>query len=146
MRAQPDQLAFREILYEHEFMFINIRLLTTGLGLWLVGTVALRLAGERLLPPSHGVLAVVLLVAGAAACAWLVHQLCAGARLSRDEWLPGAVAIVLPTLCLDAFSATFFPTVFPNIDPGAAGFFGGWMLACCAGGLLGATLGRTAAR
>jgi len=52
----------------------------------------------------------------------------------------------LPTLCLDAFSATFFPAVFPNIAPGAAGVFGGWMLACCAGGLIGATLGRTAVR
>jgi len=126
-------------------MFINIRLLTAGLMVWLVGTVGLRLAGERLLPPSHGATAIVLLVAGAGASAWLVRRLCAGAQSSEDR-LSGAVAIVLPTLCLDAFSATFFPAVFPNIAPGAAGFFGGWMLACCAGGLIGATLGRTAAR
>ena len=111
-----------------------------------MGTAGLRLAGERLLPPSHGAVAVALLVAGAAASAWLVRRLCAGAHLTREDRLAGAVAIVLPTLCLDAFSATFFPAVFPNIAPSAAGFFGGWMLACCAGGLIGATLGRTAVR
>ena len=123
-----------------------MRLLRAGLVLWLVGTVALRLAGQRLLPPGHSIAAILLLIGGAAGSAWLVRRLCAGARLSREEWLDGAVAVVLPTLCLDAFSATFFPTVFPNIAPAAAGFFGGWMLACCAGALIGVTLGQTAAR
>jgi hypothetical protein len=127
-------------------MFINIRLLRAGLVLWLVGTVALRVAGQRLLPPAQPITAIMLLIGGAAASAWLVHRLCAGAHLPREDWPAGAVAIVLPTLCLDAFSATFFPAVFPNIAPAAAGFFGGWMLACCGGGLLGASLGRTAAR
>jgi hypothetical protein len=127
-------------------MFIKPRLLTAGLVLWLVGTAALRFAGHRLLPPGHPIVAIVLLVAGAAGSAWLVRHLCASAQLSREDWLAGAVAIVLPTLCLDAFSATFFPAVFPNIAPAAAGFFGGWMLACCAGGLIGAGLGRAAAR
>jgi hypothetical protein len=127
-------------------MFMNVRLLRAGLVLWLIGTVALRLLGQRLLPPDHNFGAVALLLAGAAGSAWLVRRLCAGAHLSREDWLAGAVAIVLPTLCLDAFSATFFPAVFPNIAPAAAGFFGGWMLACCAGGLIGASFGRTAGR
>jgi len=127
-------------------MFIPTRLLRAGLILWLVGTVALRMAGHHLLPPDHPTVAIVLLIAGAAGSAWLVRQLCAGAQLVRENWIAGAVAIVLPTLCLDALSASFFPTVFPNIAPAAAGFFGGWMLACCAGGLLGATVGRTAGR
>ena len=125
-------------------MFINLRLLGAGLGLWLAGTVALRLAGQRLLPPDRAGVALLLLLAGAAGSAWLVRRLCRRAHLSRQDWLSGAVAIVLPTLSLDALSATFFPSVFPNISPAAAGFFGGWMLACCAGGLMGVSLGRTA--
>jgi len=127
-------------------MFIKTRLLRAGLILWLVGTIALRVAGQHLLPPDHPMAALGLLIGGAAGSAWLVRRLCAGAQLSREDWMAGAVAIVLPTLCLDAFSASFFSAVFPNIAPAAAGLFGGWMLACCAGGLLGATLGRTAGR
>jgi hypothetical protein len=38
---------------------------------------------------------------------------------------------------LDACSALFYPRVFPNLDPASAGAFGGWMLACCAGAILG---------
>jgi len=38
---------------------------------------------------------------------------------------------------LDTFSAAFFATVYPNIPPEAAGLFGGWILCCCGGALLG---------
>jgi hypothetical protein len=54
-----------------------------------------------------------------------------------------AVAIsllVLPTLILDPFSCAFFSSVFPNIDPAAAGAFGGWMLICCGGAVIGGLL------
>ena len=40
---------------------------------------------------------------------------------------------MLPTLILDPFSCAFFPSVFPNMDPAAAGIFGGLMLICCGG-------------
>jgi hypothetical protein len=39
---------------------------------------------------------------------------------------------------LDPFSSVFFPFVFPNMSPAVAGVFGGWMLWCCAGALIGA--------
>src|SRR5262245_21062030 len=111
-------------------MFVTTRLLGSGLVLWLVGTAAIGVGGHPFLPPDHPIMALVLLIGGAAGSAWLVRHPCAGAQLSREDWMRGAVAIVLPTLCLDALSASFFPAVFPNIAPTAAGFFGGWMLAC----------------
>jgi Family of unknown function (DUF5367) len=79
-----------------------------------------------------------------AACAWLVPAACEGAKLARDAWPSGAIAILAPTLLLDPFSSAFFPIVFPNLPPNAGGVFGGWMLCCCAGGLLGARLRRGA--
>jgi hypothetical protein len=49
---------------------------------------------------------------------------------------------MLPTLLLDPFSCAFFHTVFPNLDPGAAGAFGGWMLIFCAGAVAGVWVKR----
>jgi Family of unknown function (DUF5367) len=69
--------------------------------------------------------------------AWLVRRLC-HRFLPEEQWLAGAVSLLLPTLMLDPFSSAFFPAIFPNISPGAAGVFGGWMLWCCAAGLVGA--------
>jgi hypothetical protein len=45
--------------------------------------------------------------------------------------------LVLPTLLLDTFASAFFPYVYPNLLVAAAGLFGGWMLWCCGGALLG---------
>jgi hypothetical protein len=45
--------------------------------------------------------------------------------------------LILPTLILDPFSCAFFTTMFPNLDPGAAGAFGGWVLISCGGGVAG---------
>ncbi len=47
------------------------------------------------------------------------------------------MSVALPTLLLDPFSSAFFPAVFPNMAPEVAGVFGGWMLWCCAGALVG---------
>jgi Family of unknown function (DUF5367) len=69
--------------------------------------------------------------------AFLLRSLCNGPG--------GAVAILAPTLLLDPFSSAFFPVVFPNMAPEVAGVFGGWMLWCCAGGLLGTTIRRSTA-
>ena len=54
--------------------------------------------------------------------------------LGRATASLAVIALLLPTLSLDAFSAAFFPAVFPNLPASGAGVFGGWMLICCAGG------------
>jgi hypothetical protein len=35
-------------------MFTNNRLLLCGIGIWVIATAALRVAGQRLLPPGDG--------------------------------------------------------------------------------------------
>ena len=116
-------------------------LLLSGLGAWAGATLLLRLAGHYLLHP--GWIATLFLYGiSFPATAWIVRWLCSRFKLQREDWPRGAVAILLPTLCLDPFSSAFFPAVFPNIAPELAGVFGGWMLVCCAGGLLGVTFRR----
>lgn len=111
-----------------------------GLGIWGAATLALRLAGERILHPGdwNGTLA--LFAFSFPLMAWLVRHLCRRAGLPPEQWPAGAVSVALPTLLLDPFSSAFFPIVFPNMAPEVAGVFGGWMLWCCAGALVGCTV------
>src|ERR1700675_1871306 len=112
------------------------RLLLSGLIIWTIGTVALRLAGTHLLRPADPLPTLILYAVSFPSMAWMVRAICRGSGLKPEEWLGGAVSIALPTLLLDPFSCLFFPVVFPNMPPDAAGVFGGWMLWCCAGALV----------
>ena len=120
---------------------MNMYLLLYGLGIWIAGTVTLRVAGNNFLHPGDGFGILLLFAISFPLTAWLVRRLCTRFVMRREDWPAGAVSVLLPTLLLDPFSSAFFPVVFPNIAPEAAGLFGGWMLWCCAGALLGVTIG-----
>jgi hypothetical protein len=123
--------------------YMDRRFVRTGLALWAVGTIALRLGGQFLLHPVAGPRTLVLFAASFVVFALVARRLCR--PLPDDRRLAAGVSLVMPTLLLDPFSAAFFPVVFPNIPAGAAGVFGGWMLACCAGALTGVIIGRRSA-
>lgn len=121
-------------------MFIYSRLLLCGLGIWVGATLALRIAGQYLLRPGDWKGTLILFAVSFPLMAWIVRGLCSRFQLRPEQWPAGAVSIALPTLLLDPFSSAFFPVVFPNMAPEVAGVFGGWMLWCCAGAMVGATL------
>jgi hypothetical protein len=121
-------------------MSMDVRLFVCGLGVWIAATIGLRLAGQYLLRPGDWTVTLLLVVVSFPAMACLVRLLCRSFRLPREQWLTGAVSLALPTLLLDPFACVFFPAVFPNMAPEMAGVFGGWMLWCCAGALVGAIL------
>jgi hypothetical protein len=123
---------------------MNRTLLLYGFALWVVGTISVRFGGQLLLRPESAASIIVLYALSILAMALLTRRLCRIAGLPRNEWPAGAVSLALPTLLLDPLSSAFFPAVFPNIAASAAGLFGGWMLCCCAGAFLGATIGATA--
>src|SRR5579871_1777590 len=106
-----------------------------GVLLWTTGTVAIRLAGQRLLQPEHISRTVILYLISFVLMAILVPRICLRLGLQKDQWPGAATLLILPTLILDPFSCAFFASMFPNIDPAAAGVFGGWMLICCGGGV-----------
>jgi hypothetical protein len=113
------------------------RLVRIGFVIWLGATLALRFGGQHLLRPGDWTGTLVLFAVTFPLMAWLVRRLCARAGLPQAEWVSGAISLLLPTLLLDPFSSAFFPIVFPNMSPQMAGVFGGWMLWCCAGALVG---------
>jgi len=114
---------------------MNIRFFLYGLAVWLGATVALRFAGQRLLHPGDTAGTLFLFLASFPLMAWVIRRLCRA--LPTDQWLRGAVSFALPSLLLDPFSSAFFPFLFPNMAPAVAGVFGGWVLWCCAGALVG---------
>src|SRR5260370_26469762 len=120
---------------------MNTPLFLCGLGIWIGTPIVLRVAGQYLLLPGDWTRTLVLFAISFPLMAWLVRGLCRRFQLPGDKWPAGAVSLMLPTLLIDPFSSAFFPFVFPNMNPQVAGVFGGWMLWCCAGGLVGA-MGR----
>jgi len=121
---------------------IDARFVLWGAALWAIGTIVLRLGGQFLLRPVAGARTVALFAVSFILFAAVARRLCRRFGVADDRWIAAGVSLVMPTLVLDPFSAAFFPVVFPNIAPGAAGIFGGWMLACCAGALAGVVAGR----
>ena len=118
------------------------KLVAWGVALWLVGSLALRIGGQHMLRPGQWRATLFLFAVSLGVFAWTSRRLCRGARLAESRWPVGAVSLVLPTVLLDPFSCLFFDSVFPNMPSQAAGLFGGWMLCCCAGALLGAVVRR----
>lgn len=118
------------------------RCLLTGFVIWLVATIVLRFTGQYLLYPRSVVAIAMLLLVSFPLMAFVARRICAGAAVPREQWPAAGIFLVMPTLVLDAFSSIFFPMVYPNITEQAAGLFGGWMLCCCAGALLGVNLAR----
>ena len=100
----------------------------------------LRFAGQFLLRPRAWPATVMLFVLSFLLMAWLARRLCRRFHVPPKQWPAGAIWLALPTLLLDPFSSAFFPMIFPNLAPELAGVFGGWMLICCAGALLGGIL------
>jgi Family of unknown function (DUF5367) len=119
------------------------KLILLGLVIWIVATLALRAGGQRILSDRHWLHVLLLFTTSFVVVAILVRRVCTRARLAPEQWPAGAVSLLLPTLLLDPFSSAFFPVVFPNMAPENAGVFGGWMIICCAGGLLGAVIHRS---
>ena len=114
------------------------KFIAVGFVLWLAATLLLRVAGQRVISNRSWLNVIVLFAISFVAMALLVRLACIRARLAPRDWPGAAVSLLLPTLLLDPFSSAFFPVVFPNMAPENAGVFGGWMIVCCAGGLLGA--------
>ena len=119
---------------------MHTRLFLYGLGIWLGATIGLRLAGQYMLRPSDWEGTLILFAVSFPLMAWLVRHLCGRFHLPPEQWPVGAISIALPTLLLDPFSSSFFPVLFPNMAPEVSGVFGGWMLWCCAGALVGVTI------
>ena len=118
------------------------RCFIAGFIIWLLATIFLRFAGQYVLQPGNYISFVALLIPSLPLMAIIARRICTGFAVPRQRWPEATIFLVTPTLVLDTFSSALFQVAYPNIQPQAAGLFGGWMLWCCAGALLGASFAR----
>jgi hypothetical protein len=118
------------------------RCASVGLLIWLAGTLILRFAGQYFLFPENVLAIALLLLVSFPLMAFVARRVCSDASIPPDQWPVAAIFLVTPSLVLDTFSSAFFPLVYPNMPAQAAGLFGGWILWCCAGALLGVNFAR----
>jgi len=111
-----------------------VRPLLIGIVFWLGGTITIRLAGQHLLRPDRTLLLYLFSFILLASITPII--------LKGTDRKSAVTLLMLPTLILDALACPFFATVYPNVDPMAAGLFGGWMLICCGGAVTGVWLAR----
>ena len=114
------------------------QLMLAGFVIWLAASVVLRLWGQRLLDPSSPARIVTLLALSAPVMFYLPRRLFARFALEPRAFALGAIALVAPGMLLDAAASMAFGRAYPNIAPGAAGLFGGWLLFCNAVALVSA--------
>lgn len=114
-----------------------------GLALWAAGTLCIRVSGNALARLFASVRTTVLVYAISFLISGiLVPIVCLLLRLDSSARVEGAALLALPTLLIDAFSCVFFARLFPRAPSTLAGVFGGWMMICCAGGVVGAIVLR----
>ncbi len=103
------------------------RAIGLGAALWLLATVAIRLAGQWVMRPEPAFLLADFLVGGAA-MALLGPRL--RLRISADPADADAVALglILPGMLADAAAALAFRHVYPNLSPALGNGFGALML------------------
>jgi hypothetical protein len=106
--------------------------------IWAVASAALRLAGQFVF---GGRSIILLLLISLPAMIAVATALLQRYRLAEQRAL-AAIVLVAPGMLLDTVSAIWFPLIFPNIRPDAAGAFGGWLLFCNVVVLLTAVLYR----
>ena len=95
------------------------RFVWIGLVVWLVATLAVRLAGEHLFRSRSGALWALLFAVTALVIAVPVFQL-ARSLPTREASLRAVVLLVLPGMLLDAGTVFWVRSVFPNL-PDSAG-------------------------
>jgi hypothetical protein len=111
-----------------------VRALLIGIAFWVGGTLTIRLAGQHLLRPDRALLLYLF--------SFILLASITPLLLRGTDRRSAVTLLMLPTLILDALACPFFATVYPNVDPAAAGLFGGWMLICCGGAVAGVWLAR----
>ncbi len=111
-----------------------------GFGVWLVATLALRLAGQVFFLDENLAVLVALWLLGIASMLVLARFLFRWHGLARSQRFEAAVLLVLPGMTLDALVTEGFAGIFPNLPASAAGSFGAWLLICYASVLFAALL------
>ncbi|WP_318568200.1 DUF5367 family protein [Salinigranum marinum] len=111
-------------------------LVGVGIGVWLLATVGLRVAGQFLLPPDDPGRVAFVFVATVPLMAMVAFAVYSLLDVAPERRLTAATLLVLPGMVLDAVVVSAFGTVFPDMATATGSTLGGLLLLAYASVLL----------
>lgn len=105
-----------------------LQLALLGGGIWLIATFIIRRWGQVFFVPTNGVMMGLCFLTFLVTIPLITHGLVRGLNIPAHQRLSAVLGLALPGLFLDVLTTYWFPQIFPNLTPSAAGPFGAWLL------------------
>lgn len=106
----------------------TLPVLGVGFLIWLLATLAFRLAGQHFFITESPLILTILYLAVVPALALISAITFKKFKLSGLENVAAGVLLVLPGMIIDTFVIEFFEDVFPNMPSSRAASFGSWLM------------------
>ncbi len=102
--------------------------LTAGFTIWLLATLAFRVAGHHFFLTENPLVMASLYLALIPSLGFVATWTFNRYNLNKLEATQSAVLMVLPGMLLDTFCVKFFALVFPNLPENDGATFGSWLM------------------
>lgn len=106
----------------------TLSILVIGFLIWLLATLAFRLAGQYFFITESSIVLTILYAALIPAMTIISIVTFKKFKLSGLENVAAAVLMVLPGMIIDTFVIQFFEDLFPNMPASRAATFGSWLM------------------
>ncbi|MGJ1266778.1 DUF5367 domain-containing protein [Sphingobacterium spiritivorum] len=105
-----------------------ISVLGIGFLIWLLATIAFRVAGQYFFITDSAVVLSILYIIVIPVLGLVTVFTCRKFRLTGLENVAAGVLLVLPGMLIDTFVIQFFGDIFPNMPASNAATFGSWLM------------------
>ncbi|CAI9672976.1 DUF5367 domain-containing protein [Elizabethkingia anophelis] len=105
-----------------------ISVLGIGFLIWLLATIAFRVAGQYFFITDSAVVLSILYIVVVPVLGLVTVFTCRKFRLTGLENVAAGVLLVLPGMLIDTFVIQFFGSIFPNMPESNASTFGSWLM------------------
>ena len=102
--------------------------LIIGFTIWLLATIAFRVAGQYFFLTDNSIVLIVLYLAVIPVLGFVANWVFNKYKLKKLEAVQSAVIMVLPGMIFDTFCVEYFAWVFPNLPETDAATFGSWLM------------------
>ncbi|MGJ1386208.1 DUF5367 domain-containing protein [Sphingobacterium spiritivorum] len=99
-----------------------------GFLIWLLATIAFRVAGQYFFITDSAVVLSILYIIVVPVLGSVTVFTCRKLRLTGLENVVAGVLLVLPGMLIDTFVIQFFGNIFPNMPASNAATFGSWLM------------------
>lgn len=105
-----------------------ITVLGIGFLIWLLATIAFRVAGQFFFITESTTILTILYIIVVPVLGLITVLTCKRFRLTGFENIVAGVLLVLPGMFIDTFVIQFFDHIFPNMPASRAATFGSWLM------------------